>query len=102
MYSGDPSFDTNPYALARYNDSNGIVALLDEGTFEVNTKDERGYSALTWACRSGWVKTATMLLERGADVEAQAIAGMRPMHYACQNDHEPIVHLLISKGRMRT
>ena len=44
------------------------------------------------------MKTATMLLERGADVEAQAIAGMRPMHYACQNDHEPIVHLLISKG----
>lgn len=39
--------------------------------YDVDEADGAGYAALTWAGKFGWVVVVQMLLEQGADVNAE-------------------------------
>jgi ankyrin repeat protein len=49
---------------------------------DVNTRDEKGRSALMAACRSGEIEIVKILLAKGADINAKDKAGDTPLHEA--------------------
>lgn len=58
-----------------------------------------GDPPLHWPCHNGHAEIVTMLLDAGADVEADEINcyGGKPLHWA--SEHEPdIVRLLLERG----
>ena len=66
-------------------DAELILANLSSG-INVNEKDELGYTALHYACRSDRVKMeniVTLLLDHGADVNAKTNNGVTPLHICC-------------------
>ena len=50
------------------------------------------------ASKHGFLRTASMLLKNGADVNAKASRDWTPLHDACENGHEQVVRLLLDKG----
>jgi len=50
------------------------------------------------ACHSGQVDLVQLLLENGAEIDAQTISGGTPLMRAVESSREAVVELLISKG----
>lgn len=73
----------------RDNQSLGTVCLFDDGT------DNCCNTPLHLCCN---VQQAMSLLEGGADLEAENIDGLRPIHFAVRTGVEELVCLLISYG----
>jgi ankyrin repeat protein len=66
---------------------------------DVNVLDERGMSALAYACRNGHPHIAKFLLDAGADVNSGGgYSGLRALHHACNVGHGDIVDLLLEHG----
>ena len=66
-------------------DAELILANLSSGV-NVNEKDELGYTALHYACRSDRVKMeniVTLLLDHGANVNERTNNGVTPLHICC-------------------
>lgn len=55
-------------------------------------------SALSCAVEVGDLETATLLLEHGADIQADPNTSQAPLHLAAKKGHLPIVMLLIEKN----
>ena len=64
----------------------------------VNQKDQHGDTALTKCARRGHVNVARLLLDAGADVDAQNAGGYSALMLSCYWDHTEMVNLLLSKG----
>ncbi|TYZ58434.1 hypothetical protein PybrP1_000245 [[Pythium] brassicae (nom. inval.)] len=63
--------DTTPtFETAREGDVATLAAVLDADSEQLHARDKYGLTALHWACDRGQVAVATLLLERGADVNA--------------------------------
>lgn len=56
------------------------------------------YTPLHWASRRGHTTVARLLIEHGADVNAQDRNSDAPLHLACTHDRPDIVWLLLEKG----
>jgi len=77
-----------------------IVALLDAGV-DVNTRNERGETAFSYACANNCLAAAKLLYSRGADVNTVDAGGGSPMDWAvCQASPE-FRHWLTSVGGQR-
>lgn len=71
-----------------------IVSFLVENGSEVNLKDERGCSPLTFAAANNRPEIVTFLLSKGADIESKTKIGFTPLIIASQqNSIESIVVL---------
>ena len=72
---------TAMHEMAHHNNEEG-VALLCEA--DLSTVDEKGskdnYTPLHWAAREGAVGSLKILVEKGADVNAQGFTGNTPLH----------------------
>ena len=62
---------------------------------DVNTKDEKGYTPLHYACRDGHLDLVRLLLEARADVEARNKDNETPLHQACLHGHPATARLLL-------
>ena len=51
-----------------------------------------------WSVKNGHAEVAKYLIEKGADVEAAGLGGMRCLHVASANIKEGLVALLLEKG----
>jgi len=51
-----------------------------------------------WALGTGHVDVAQMLVERGADVSAQAEDGTTPLHLASSKGHVDVARILVERG----
>ncbi|KAH7129683.1 putative kinesin, partial [Dactylonectria estremocensis] len=72
--------------------------LLAAGA-DVNVKDQKGRTPLSWAAEQGNEAIARLLVEAGADKEAKDGHGGRgPLHYAAEQGHEAIARLLVEAG----
>ena len=57
-----------------------------------------GWDALMWACQSGHVPVTTLLLDRGADVNAACSRGETALLIAAKWDSSELALLLISRS----
>ena len=63
-------------------------------------KDYYGMTPLQWAARQGHADVVRLLLEKGANVNAQRLQGHgeTPLYQAASNGHADVVGLLLQKG----
>ncbi len=61
-------------------------------------QDEAGRTALHFACDRGQIAAASLLIEKGAQVDKLDEDGLTPLHYAAACEHPEIVRILLSSG----
>ncbi|XP_068686584.1 ankyrin repeat domain-containing protein 39-like isoform X2 [Montipora foliosa] len=75
-----------------------VRSLLDKGG-DPDARDGSGYTALHYASRSGHANICLLLLERGADVNAQTRSGKATsLHRAAYSGHSEVMKILIKHG----
>ena len=86
------------FAAARQGDASVVTLLLTAG-MSPNAKDRRGTTALIWAAEFGHTATAKLLLDRGADVQAQTTdTRWTALMLAASRGHADTVRLLLEHG----
>ena len=83
--------------FSRPGDRGDIIFLLHFRA-QVNLKDNFNWTALHHACHAGQVDLVQLLVERGAEIDAQTINGGTPVMRAIESSRESVVDYLISKG----
>ncbi|HET9834856.1 MAG TPA: ankyrin repeat domain-containing protein, partial [Rhodanobacteraceae bacterium] len=78
-------------------DADAVSRLLELG-FDIDTRDERGASALLRACGAGHVETAQRLLQARADAALAADSGATPLSAAVSARRTELVKLLLEHG----
>jgi len=85
-------------AAANAGDPKEVTRLLRQGA-NIEERDDQEATPLLDAVLSRDVTTAKVLLDAGANFEAQvSVTGMRPLDFAAQNQDYPMVALLLSYG----
>ena len=75
-----------------------IEAILElDESFDLNSKDDDGYTALSRAAQVGQVAVVQLLIERGAEIESKNRWGRTPLSEAAICGHEAVVQLLIKR-----
>ena len=76
-----------------------IEAMIRSGeAFDINSKDRRGRTPLSWAAQSGKEVIVQLLIKQGAEVDSKDILGRTPLFWAAERGHEAEVQLLIEQG----
>mmetsp|Transcript_14843 Transcript_14843/g.20722 ORF Transcript_14843/g.20722 Transcript_14843/m.20722 type:complete len:269 (-) Transcript_14843:70-876(-) len=92
------SMDTQFLEAAKKNDLNRVKELLDAGT-DVNLSDyDSGNSALHLACANGAKQTMELLVERGANVNAQNSQMKTPLHMLISKRYDQMAFWLVKRG----
>ena len=76
----------------------GVVSLFLDCTINIDTRDERRWTALTIAAFNGREALTSMLIRQGANVLIKDVGGYTPIHWAAYNGHANIIKLLIVNG----
>ncbi len=86
------------HRAARLGDINQLRILLDQ-SYDINTRDGNGYTALYSAAGAGQTETVKMLLQRGARTEIpDNFVGYTPLVQAAFSGHKETVKALIDGG----
>jgi len=75
-----------------------VEALLEADAKLISTEDDDHYPALHAAARDGRAAMVTLLLDKGADVNAPMRDNMRPLLVAAEGGHLDVVKILIERG----
>ena len=89
--------DSKFIEAAKYGDRSTVIRLLSEGV-DVNTQDEKGWTAILHATESGHIDIVRTLIDVGADVNLISPNGWTPLMEASLNNHLRIVNMLIDAG----
>ena len=88
----------NLWKAAAAGDLPAIKRALDDGA-KLNALDPQfGITPLAWAALNGKTEAAKLLIEKGADVNAQNRDGATPLHAAAFLGYPEMAKLLIEKG----
>ena len=88
------------WAATRAGDVARVTAALDKGA-DVNAKTRYGATALSFAADRGNLELVTLLIARGANVNAQdSFYQMRAINLAMTNNHSAVVTLLLERGSL--
>lgn len=95
--------DTPPHlrdlsAAAQLGDVHALRIALDNLTGSIDEPVEDGDTALHLTCLYGHLACVQLLLERGANIEANDEDGAIPLHDACAGGFTEIVQLLLSRA----
>ncbi|HLK55809.1 MAG TPA: ankyrin repeat domain-containing protein [Chthonomonadaceae bacterium] len=83
---------------AVYFRAHGIQHLLLARGAAVNTRDDKGNTALTWAASRADPVSIKLLIARGADVNGADRAGTMPLMWAAVSAHADCARLLLDRG----
>lgn len=93
-----------PFHLASRNgDAEMLICLLEtsknlnETKEKVNSQNKAGWTPLHFAVQGGHVKTARILIEKGADPNIESISGKTPIHLACDKEDTNMLLCLLKK-----
>lgn len=92
--------DLDVFEAAALGDVARLAALLDASPDQARAKAGDGFAPLHLACFFDQPQAAQLLIERGADVNAQAdnATRVRPLHSATAAHSAEIVHILLDAG----
>ncbi|MDO8990029.1 MAG: ankyrin repeat domain-containing protein [Sideroxyarcus sp.] len=76
----------------------GAISLFLDCKINIDTRDERRWTALTIAAFNGREALTSMLIRQGANVLVKDVRGYSPIHWAAYNGHANIIKLLIVNG----
>src|SRR5262245_26656349 len=83
---------------AKKGDVTELKKLLDQGV-KVDSTNKYGVTALGFACSKGHLDAVQLLVERGANVNAEdTFYNATPISWAIENGHNDIVKYLLQKG----
>jgi ankyrin repeat protein len=87
------------YDASKNGDLEEAKRAIENGA-DVNVKNDvdRGLTPLHKACFNGKVAVISLLLEKGANVNAQSKYGSTPLDSACYNGYDAVVALLLENG----
>ncbi|OGE47259.1 hypothetical protein PENARI_c052G10296 [Penicillium arizonense] len=89
----------NALSLAAFNGHEQEVhLLLAIKKHDINTADDAGANPLIWASRNGYDETVQLLLDRGANVNAQGEDYGNALQVASSKGHDKIVQMLLERG----
>jgi ankyrin repeat protein len=75
-----------------------VTRLLDADPTLLERKNDHGDRPLAEAAFSGHLRVVTLLIQRGADINARGFEGSTALHYAAKEGAEEVVTLLLGKG----
>ena len=80
----------------------GLLSVIEtilesDESFDLDSKDDGGYTALSRAAQVGQVAVVQSLIERGAEIESKNSWGRTPLSEAAGCGHEAVVQLLIER-----
>ena len=78
-------------------DEAGVKRELDDGADPLFADDE-GFTVLHMACQEGYDAIATMLIRKGAEIDATDDDGTTPLMLAASGGHLEAVEMLIKEG----
>jgi len=85
-------------AAAAGGDLDRVRELLSADPGAVSATDDRQCTALHFAVHAGQAELATLLLDKGADLEGRDVDGDTPLHWAACTDHAAMIDLLLDRG----
>lgn len=86
--------------IAELGDEVVLAFLCTLGKLDLESKDGRGRTALSWAAMNGHEAVVKLLLDKGADVESKDGSGHTPLSWAAMNGREGIVKVLLDTGKV--
>ncbi|CAI9744133.1 serine/threonine-protein phosphatase 6 regulatory ankyrin repeat subunit B-like isoform X15 [Octopus vulgaris] len=97
------SFGNTPLHRAVVNKYEDVVKVLlnskENNNLQVNQGNNRGQTALYYACRYGQINIVELLLQQnGIDVNAVENKGFTALHLACQYGSKDVVELLLQQN----
>ena len=92
----DASGSVNIFTSAQYGLIDKVKEALDSGV-DINTPNEKGYSALTIAAYMGQSEMVDFLIRSGADVNFAGNSNLTPLYFAITSDNKT-AKLLIDNG----
>lgn len=75
-----------------------MIRRANEDEANIDAKDGHGWTALSWATRTGHEAIVEILLDKGATVDAADEKCRTPLLLATENGHEACVKLLLDNG----
>jgi len=90
-----PKNDTALHRAAAWGILEIVRKKVEEGSVEVDERDERGETPLHKATRMGHFNTVRELIRLGADLNAGDTLGLRPLHWTAVTGREDIARLLL-------
>jgi ankyrin repeat protein len=95
----DRANDMTPIRLAAMSNHDKVLDhFLDKIGMNLHAKDEAGRTALYWASELGHDKILQMLVDRGADINAQGGYYGSALQAASAQGHDKIVQMLLDRG----
>ena len=90
---------SSPLVIAALGNSVGLVEVLLQAGADVKATDgQLQNTALSWACTTGNIAMAKLLLAKGSEVDARNATGGTPLMGAAMIGNVEVVKLLIAKG----
>ncbi len=75
-----------------------VSRFLEQDPHLVNSTDDSDCTPLHYAAGSGFLELSELLVEHGADVNAQSYEHETPLHWAAVRSHGAVVELLLAQG----
>jgi len=75
-----------------------VQLLLATVGVDADSRDDNGWTPLSWAAANGYEGIAQMLLGQDADADSKNDWGWTPLSLAVENGHERVVQLLLNQG----
>ena len=91
--------DTPLMLATKHKQCNVVDALLSDSHCLVDAKGLDGYTALHYSCKHGHIDIVRTLVKHKANVNARTDSGDTPLIIAAVNNHDNIVHALLSDSQ---
>ena len=90
------------HLAARYNPNPAVAALLLDGGADVDSRETtnglRPLLYVTWFSRPTVLEMVSLLVDKGADINASDNHSITPLYYAVSSEEVAVVALLLDRG----